>query len=104
MPKSESFRTPLRWAALMMVLAWPAAGCATNKGGERRPAPTSSERMRDSAPERLADLPAVDRESSPENTERRFGIEAERARREEAGKRAADQRARVEPEPSAPPR
>ncbi len=99
-------RTPL--AATLLTLAL-ASGCA---GKALKPAavPAANQRIKDSRTEKLADMPGIDKDSSPEAVEQRFGMEEARRRREERDRRDAEARARAgvvdkkaEPPPPPPP-
>ena len=71
-----------------------ALGCA---GKARRPAPvpTADQRIKDSRAEKIAAMPAVDKETSSEAIEQRYGIEENKERREENKRREAERKARA---------
>lgn len=80
------------FAALLASL-----GCGSARVAESAaPRPRSETRSKDTVPERLSTLPGADKESDPENQERRFGVGAAKALREEEAQRKADQAKRAD--------
>ena len=99
-------RSPL--AATLLALAL-ASSCAS-KPPKPGPVPAANQRIKDSRTEKLADMPGIDKHSSPDAVEQRFGMEEARKRREERNRRDAEARARAgvvdkkaEPPPPPPP-
>ena len=84
---------PMELVKMCVLGALLSGGCATAGSPSRV---HRAEAPRETRTDRLSSLPGVDRESSPENQERRFGIEEARARRKEAAQTKAHESQRVE--------
>lgn len=87
-------RRCVAFAALTAYLG--VAGCGSGRVAESgAPRPEAQKRSKDTVPERLSALPGADKESDPENQERRFGLGAAKAKQEEEAQRKADQAKRA---------
>ncbi|MDX2019555.1 MAG: hypothetical protein SF187_04890 [Deltaproteobacteria bacterium] len=91
-----NFMHPALPRAVLGVLLTLAGACGTGRVAESAsPRPASQSRSKDTVPERLSALPGADKESDPENQERRFGLGAAKAKREEEAERKAAQAKRA---------
>lgn len=69
----------MRIVSLWAVVAIGTQGCATGGAGKGRAGAAD----RESVADKLSALPGADKESDPENQERRFGVNASKERRNE---------------------
>jgi len=95
MPAKHRIVNFLRFCSGLGLLVLGSPGCATttsHSGAVR----ASSAAERDTVPDKLSALPGADKESDPENQERRFGIGAAKAKREEEDRRKQEQAKRVD--------
>jgi hypothetical protein len=95
MPTNRKIKNFLhRWSALAgLVLGLQGCATTTSQSGA---AHSTTAAERDTVPYKLSALPGADKESDPENQERRFGIGAAKAKQEEEARRKQEQAKRVD--------